>query len=493
MKIAMIASEMAPLAKVGGLADVVGALPTALIRLGHDVRVVIPRYGSIDAARHGLRPLVGADGSRLPDAEVTEVKVGDGRVTVYCVVSQEHFGRPGIYNDPVDGKGYADNADRFIHFQKAALALLRRVGFRPDAIHCHDHQTGLIPAYIKLGGDPFYAETGTLYTIHNMGYQGLFPPTVLEQAGFDRRLFTPAGPFEFYGQVNFMKVGISFADIITTVSPTYAREICTAEQGFGLEGVLASRAPDLHGVLNGIDDRTWNPSSDPYLAHHFSASKPAGKTRCRQELLKKVGLPASRKRMAILGVVSRLTGQKGFDLIEQALPTLMQRDLKMVVLGAGEVAYSRMLTEAAAAHPDRIAVTIGFDESLAHLIEAGSDMFLMPSRYEPCGLNQMYSLVYGTVPIVRRTGGLADTVREQPEGDQPANGFVFHDYEASAMLSAVDRALSAFADRKGWPRLMKAGMRMDFSWSGPAGRYADLYAAAAERARHGVPHGAQYA
>ena len=472
----MIATEMAPLAKVGGLADVVGALSPALIRLGHDVRVVLPRYASIDTSRH--KPDV-KDG-----VTCIQVACGRTRVPVYLVEGPQHFDRPGIYNDPKDGQGYPDNAERFIFFQRAGLDLLRKIGFKPDVIHCHDHQTGLIPAYLRLkpAAEPFFAGVGTLFTVHNLGYQGLFPPQALAAAGFDASLFYPAGPFEFWGKVNFMKVGLSLADVITTVSPTYAEEICTPDQGCGLEGVLASRRADLHGVLNGIDDEYWNPEKDTHIKDHFSADDLAGKARCKTELLKQSGLPAGKKRLPVIGIISRLTEQKGFDLIEQAMPELLARDLKMVVLGAGEERYVKMFQEVAKSAPKKVSARIGFDEPLAHLIEAGADMFLMPSRYEPCGLNQMYSLAYGTVPVARATGGLADTVKEEPRAGAPANGFVFQEYDARALIGCADRALAAYADKKRWELLMRAGMRGDYSWAGPAKTYAALYSEAARRA-----------
>jgi starch synthase len=470
----MMATEMAPLAKVGGLADVVGALAPALARLGHEVRVVLPRYAAIDATRHKM---TSSDGVTRVDLDAG----GGVRVPVDLLESAEHFERPGIYNDPKDGSGYPDNAERFIWFQQAALARLKTIGFKPDVIHCHDHQTALISAYIKmhLASDSFFEGVGTLLTIHNLGYQGLFPPETLEKAGFDRALFYPVSPFEFWGKVNFMKIGLSFADVITTVSPTYAKEILSPDQGCGLEGVLVSRREDLFGVLNGIDDGYWNPSKDPHLEDHFDWKATTGKGKCKAKLQEVMGLPATRKRIPVIGIISRLTEQKGFDLIEQALPEMMSRDLRLVVLGSGEPRYVKMWQAAREAAPDKVGVRIGFDEALAHLIEAGSDMFLMPSLYEPCGLNQMYSLAYGTVPIVRATGGLADTVRE--EGDDP-NGFRFEPYEAGAMMAAVDRALDAYADRKVWARLMKSGMREDNSWTKSAAIYADLYARAAQRA-----------
>jgi len=483
----MIATEMAPLAKVGGLADVVGALSPALAREGHEVSVVLPRYAAIDAAKHKAAPV--EQPLKGMTAQVVEL---DG-IKVYLIESPEFFGRPGIYNDPRDGKGYADNAHRFIFFQRASLGLLRQIDLKPDVLHCHDHQTALIPAYLKLTDDPFFAGTGTLFTVHNLGYQGLFPPEVLKAAAFDRAVFYPMSPFEFFGQVNFMKVGLWFADILTTVSPTYATEICTAEQGSGLEGVLQSRRADLHGVLNGIDDEYWNPSKDPHLEHHYSAADLMGKSHCKTALLKQMGLPAGRKRVPVIGIISRLAEQKGFDLIEQAMPVLMERELRMVILGAGEERFVRMLREAQARWPAKLTVRVGFDEALAHLIEAGSDMFLMPSRYEPCGLNQMYSLAYGTVPIVRATGGLADTVRETQSDAGRANGFVFHPYQAGAMLEAVDRALAAYADSRGWSKLRLAGMKGDYSWRIPAKTYQELYSQAAQKAKRHAPSSTQYA
>ena len=471
----MIATEMAPLAKVGGLADVVGALPHALARLGHEVRVVLPRYQSIDAARHGIKPGPGGAPVAVFAARGSANGPRGAKVTVHLIENEKHFGRTGIYNDPKDARGYPDNAERFIFFQKAALALLKEIGFKPDVIHCHDHQTALIPAYLLMMKDSFFSGTGTLFTVHNLGYQGLFPPETMEMAGFERSLLYTMGPFEFYGQMNFMKAGLALADLITTVSPTYAREICSPDQGAGLEGVLQSRRADLHGVLNGIDDGYWNPSKDTHLKNRYSVDDLAGKNECRKALLKEMGIPAGRKRVPVIGIISRLTEQKGFDLIEKAIPALMERDLMIVALGAGEERYVNMLRDAQAKFPKKVALRVGFDEALAHLIEAGSDMFLMPSRYEPCGLNQMYSLAYGTVPVVRSTGGLADTVREVAKDDAPANGFVFDGYDASAMQEAIARALDAFADKKRWAGLMKAGMRGDYSWARSARLYEELY------------------
>ncbi len=468
----MLASEMAPLAKVGGLADVVGALSASLARRGLDVRVVLPRYASIQETGHRPSPREGIPSLRVSTAGAD--------VPVHLVDSPRHFGRPGVYADPAGGAAYPDNPARFIHFQQASLGLLKTLGFQADVLHCHDHQTGLVPAYLKtkLARDPFFAGAATVFTVHNLAYQGLYPPETMEAAGFERSLLYPMSPFEFWGQVNFMKAGLVFSDLITTVSPTYAKEICAAEHGCGLEGVLQSRRADLHGVLNGIDDTSWNPSLDPHLESRFGPSDLKGKVDCKAALMKRMGLAVARKRVPVIGLISRLTEQKGLDLLEPLLPSLMERELRLVALGAGEERYVKLLQEAQARWPGRVAVRIGFDEALAHQIEAGADMFLMPSRFEPCGLNQMYSLAYGTVPIVRATGGLADTVREQ--GGE-ANGFVFLDYQPAALLAAVDRALAAYKDRRRWEKLMKAGMKDDHSWTHAAGTYESLY----ERARAG--------
>jgi len=468
----MIATEMAPLAKVGGLADVVPALSAALLRQGHDVRVVLPHYSAIDDARYGVTLVEGTARAAVEAAGAT--------IPVLLVDSDAHFHRDGIYTDPATGHGYGDDADRWIFFQRAALALLKSIGFQPDIIHCHDHQTGFIPAHLRTthASDPFFAGVATLFTIHNLAHQGVFEPDTLIKAGFDGSLFYPMGPFEYYGKVNMMKAALSYADIITTVSPTYAREICTSEQGNGLEGVLQSRSGDLHGVLNGIDTTYWNPEKDPHLEHKYSAARRAGKARCKKELLEAMGLPAGRSRMAVAGIISRLAEQKGFDLLERALPEIMEMPVKLVVLGSGDLRYQQMLQDAAAAHPDRVAARIGFDEALAHLIEAGSDIFLMPSRFEPCGLNQMYSLAYGTVPVVRATGGLADTVDEQ--GESP-NGFVFGPYDHRPFVDALRRALELYADSKAWTRRMLSGMRGDYSWDRSARAYVELYAAAVRR------------
>jgi starch synthase len=402
---------------------------------------------------------------------------------VYYVANDAYFGRKGIYDDPETGEGYPDNAERFIFFQLAALELLRRTGFRPDVVHCHDHQAALVPSYLKLllRTDPFFAGAGSILTIHNLGYQGIFPPETMDLAGFPPGTLSPLSAFEFFGKMNFMKAGISHADLVTTVSPTYAREICEPEHGFGLEGVLRQRGADLVGILNGIDPGAWDPASDPLLPARYTASDPSGKAACRDELRRRMALP-DKAGALVIGMVTRLAEQKGLDLLDEAMGRLMSRNVQLVVLGTGQARFHALLREASARWPARLSATFGFSEELAHLIEAGADAFLMPSRYEPCGLNQMYSLRYGTVPIVRATGGLADTVVDADRDSAAGNGFSFGEYSAAAMLNAVDRAIAAFRDRERWLRLIRSGMAADFSWAASAAAYEKVYERAAASA-----------
>jgi starch synthase len=466
IKVLMVASEAAPFAKTGGLADVVGSLPAALRAFGCEVAVLIPRYRSIDlsAARRVYDSLPVWLGGTVHETSLYQIDAAG--VAYYFLEAPSLYGRDGYYGD---AKGdYPDNAVRFAVLSRAALAVARRV-FRPRILHCHDWQTGLIPVYLRtvFAYDPTFIGMKTLFTIHNLGYQGLFPPTVLPQIGLDRRVFNIDG-FEFFGKVSFIKGGINFSDALSTVSPRYAAEIQTEEYGFGLDGALRARASALYGILNGVDYSHWNPETDPYLAARYSADDLRGKRVCKQDLVKQFGLPAAAMDRPLLGVVSRLTSQKGTELILEIAAELAAGDLYLVVLGSGDPDYEAGLREAAAANPEHIAVRIGYDEALAHKIEAGADMFLMPSQYEPSGLNQMYSLRYGTVPVVRSTGGLDDTI-----GD--GTGFKFEDYSAAALLEAIRAAAIVFQDRTGWEIMMRRGMLKDYSWRVSASEYAALY------------------
>jgi starch synthase len=349
--------------------------------------------------------------------------------------------------------------------------------FRPQILHCHDWQTGLVPVYLKsvFANDPTFLGIKTLFTIHNLGYQGLFPREELPKIGLDRRVFHMNG-LEFYGKVSFIKGGINYSDALSTVSKRYALEIQTPEYGFGLDGVLRARSSVLHGIPNGVDYGNWDPRTDPYIAAHYSDDNLSGKRICKKDLLRVFGLPERAMKRPLLGVVSRLTSQKGTELIIEIAAELAAQDMYLVVLGSGDFDYENRLQQAAGDDPNHIAVRLGYDEALAHKIEAGADMFLMPSHYEPCGLNQVYSLRYGTVPIVRATGGLDDTIEE-------GTGFKFQEYSAEALSTAIQAASAVFDDRATWEAMMRRGMQKDFSWRVSAAQYAALYRSLAERGR----------
>jgi starch synthase len=475
MRVVMAASEAVPYAKTGGLADVVGALPQALQRLGIEVSVVIPAYGSISAQRFAVQPtgwtLHVPVSDRTVAAGILE-SVTPAGVRVYLIQADPYFARAGLYGTP-DGD-FPDNAERFAFFSRAILALLSRLG-APDVLHCHDWQTALAPVFLRTDGGRYAALDGTrtVLTVHNLGYQGLFWHLDWHLLNIDGRYFTP-DYLEFFGKINYLKGGIVCADAITTVSPTYAREIQTPEFGHGLDGVLVARRHALTGILNGVDYGEWSPESDDHIAAHYSADDPGGKAACKADLQKTVGLPVEAK-VPVIGIVSRLADQKGFDLLAAIAPQLLRRRVQVVVLGSGDARYQDLFQDLARRFKKRMSVAIAFNNGLAHKIEAGSDMFLMPSRYEPCGLNQIYSLRYGTIPIVRATGGLADTITDFDAASGAGNGFTFVDYTPAALLACIERALKAYRARTAWPGLMRNAMREDFSWDRSAEAYADLY------------------
>ncbi len=464
-KVLMVASEAAPFAKTGGLADVLGSLPAALRSLGDEVAVLIPRYRAVklEGARRVYDVLPVWLGSRRFEAQLL---LQEGDVPVYFVECPELFDRDGLYGTP-EGD-FPDNAVRFAAFSRAALSVMRFV-FRPQVVHCHDWQAAMVPVFMRtfFFRDPTFTAIRCLFTIHNLGYQGLFPEEALTDAGLDADLFRP-DRLEFFGRVNFLKGGLVYSDFLSTVSKGYAREIQTPEYGFGLDGALRERSHALCGILNGVDYSQWSPESDPFIAARYSAGDLAGKRLCKQDLLREFGLPAEHVERPLIGIVSRFTEQKGFDLIADVSEQLADEDIYVAALGSGDAAYEDLFRRLAAAHPDTIAVRFGYDNALAHKIEAGSDMFLMPSKYEPCGLNQIYSLRYGTVPIVRATGGLDDTIDE-------STGFKFSDYSGPALLAAVRDALRAFRDREGWTAMMLRGMARDYSWRKSAAEYSALY------------------
>lgn len=468
MHVVMIAGEAAPYAKVGGLADVLGALPPQLEKLGVTVSVIIPRYRRIDLPKFGFKPFPTA--ANL-DFDVQSAAMPNSSVRVFLIGKDAFFDREGIYFDTETGLDYADQADRWIFFQRAALEFTRVALAPVDIIHCHDHHSGLIPAYLRrfYWNDAALSRAKSVFTIHNIGYQGLFPPEVMARTGLDVAEFQPAGPFEFYGKLNFMKAGVSFADLVTTVSPSYAREIQESEDlSFGLNGVLRDRTEPTIGILNGIDYDIWNPQTDSLIPSHE-------KTANKRALLHAFGLDASRKSKPLLAMISRIDSQKGFDLVVDVLDELLEQDLSFVLLGTGHRNTEDSLRAIVARHPSRASVRFAYDDALSHLIVAGADIFLMPSKYEPCGLTQMYSMRYGTVPVVRATGGLADTVQEFDSSSGVGTGFRFSEYEPAAFRDAVLHAVHTWSDRKTWKTIMRNGMKSDFSWTRSARQYVNAY------------------
>ena len=468
----MVSAEASPWAKTGGLADVAGALPAALARIGHAVATVIPRYMDVRKAPakrviQNLRIFLGAH-----SYEVSVWEIRSGETTYYFVDQPELFDRPGLYGD--ERGDFPDNHIRFAVLSKAALEISRRL-FGADVIHCHDWQASLVPAYLKDPRivDPHFLGIKTLLTIHNLGYQGIFERTAFSDIGLPEQ-FNSMGGLEFWGKINLLKGGIVFSEALNTVSPKYAQEIQTREQGFGLDGLLRERAAVLSGILNGADYSRWNPETDPAIPARYSAEDLSGKRDCKAALLLEMGFPEAAVNRPLLGIISRFTSQKGFDLIEQIAPQLFSEDIHLVALGNGEAKWENLFRSLRAEFPARVSVKFGYDDPFAHRIEAGADIFLMPSHYEPCGLNQIYSLRYGTVPVVRATGGLDDTITSSPPAQ--ATGFKFSDYNGKALLGAIRQACVGWQDRKVWTTMMVRGMRKDFSWMASAGEYSDLYA-----------------
>ena len=467
--ILMVTPEANPFAKTGGLADVAGALGPPLRGHGSDVAVVMPRYRQVDLSRLTLvcahLPVALNDTTSYSTNVYSAVDQG---VTYYFIDCAALYDREGLYSTA--GKDYEDNYLRFAVFSLAALELTQYLQ-TPRILHCHDWQTALVPVYLKtrFARTPALANVRTLLSVHNLGYQGLFDRRILREIGLDDSLFD-SEHLEFYGKVNLLKGGLIYADRLNTVSPAYAREIQSPELGFGLDGLLRKRSRVLRGILNGVDYSQWDPRRDPHIAANFSADDLSGKAACKQALLREFGLSDSNLTKPLIGVVSRFDSQKGFDLIEEVAADFAAVDCALVALGTGNPKYEAFFRNWAAAYPDKIGVRVGFDNSLAHQIEAGADIFLMPSRYEPCGLNQMYSLRYGTVPVVRATGGLDDAV-------DVSTGFKFREYTGQAMLSAVLQAVALFReDPEGWRAMMQRGMERDFSWDQAAAQYAGMYA-----------------
>lgn len=467
LRVLMVGSEVAPFAKSGGLADVLGALPLALTRGGAEVAVLMPRYSLIPLDRlqrvYDHLPLV-LGNDQIP-AQVYAFR--ERGIQYYFLDIPALYGRPGLYYE--DGHDYPDNFRRFAALSLAGCEIIRRL-FRANILHCHDWQTGLAPLYLKQRYrlDPNFMAVRSVFTIHNLAYQGIFGKEILPLVGLPETTFD-SGDVEFYGKLSYLKAGIASADAVTTVSPTYAEEIQTPAAGWGLDGLLRARKASLHGILNGADYSLWDPEWDPYLTANYSAKDLSGKAECKRELLESVGLdPELLQNKPLIGIVARLSQQKGFDLIASVADELMEEEIALVVLGSGEARYVDLFESLAKRYPGRVAFRQGYNESLAHKIEAGADLFLMPSQYEPCGLNQIYSLRYGTVPIVRAVGGLDDTVT-------PETGFKFDAYTGEAMLAAIRQAVKAFGNKRAWKKRMVSGMGLDYSWSASADQYLELY------------------
>ncbi len=486
MNVAFIASEVVPFAKTGGLADVAGALPISLSNLNCKIKVFMPKYYSVDENKFNL--------TFLQQFKDTPIRVGgfthninyfmghlpNSEVEIYFVDYPNYFHRHQIYTNDYD------EDMRFILFSKAVIELIQKLKFKPDIIHCNDWQTGLIPLLIKdnYSWDMLFKTTRFVFTIHNIGYQGKFHHGTLFNAEIDPKYFYPGGPVEFYGSVNFLKTGIYFSDIINTVSETYAKELLTPEYGHGMEGLLNERKDDLYGIVNGVDYSVWNPETDKFIPFNYSKDTLHIKQKNKEALLNYFNLPYNPD-VPVIGIVSRFAIQKGFDIIAEAMSDLMRLNFQLVILGSGEAKYEDLFRSLGYNFPHRFGTYFGYNNELSHLIEAGADIFLMPSNYEPCGLNQIYSLKYGTVPIVRKTGGLADTVQDWHEysylGYDTGNGFSFNDYTGYALFTTVQRAIEVFKDKLLWRKIQLNGMNKEYSWDNAAKKYLKLYKKAKEK------------
>ena len=454
MNILFCSSEVVPFAKTGGLADVAGALPIALERIGHKVRITLPKYKMVK--EKGESTVIGKD------------------VRVHFIKNDKLYKRDGLYGD---AKGdYPDNLDRFVFYCRQTLELMKKENFRPDIIHCNDWQTGLIPVYLRTiyKNDPFFKNTRTVFTIHNLAYTGAFDSKEFPKTGLDSSLFSIDG-LEYYGKFSLLKGGLIFSDVLTTVSPTYAKEIQTQEYGCGMEGILQARGSDLYGVLNGIDYELWDPATDKYIHKNYSLQNIEDKEENKKAFLAELGIKA-KKDTPLIGTVGRLAHQKGFDLLADILDDLCKMDIAFVLLGTGEEKYHKIFQAVAKKHKSNTSINLLFDAALAQKIYASSDIFLMPSRYEPCGLGQLISFKYGTVPVARRTGGLADTVFEFNSKTKDGNGFVFVDPSPQELMKAIKRAIGVYSDKKAWSGLVHKIAAYDYSWDKSAGEYLKIYA-----------------
>lgn len=485
-KILFVTSEVVPFIKTGGLADVSSALPQKLQELGHQVRIVVPKYGAIDERKYKIHEVV-----RLKDLTM---KIGDKevifslrssfligpktRVQIYFLDNPEYFGsRHSLYADPLSGEDYPDNDERFILLSKAVFELITKLGWIPDVIHSNDWQCGLIPAYLKTKykSDPTFAKIKSIFTIHNLSAQGVFPKSTFAKTDLPAELENEKGIL-YKGKINFMKSGLLYSDMINTVSENYAKELGQKKEfGAGLHEILAKRKKDIYGIINGIDDTIWHPEIDTKIAKKYSLKNLDDKKENKKALAQNFGFKYDEK-VPVIGMISRLIEDKGFDLVKKAFPQLLKLNMHLVLLGTGDKQLQKFFTSMAQKHSDKFSCFIGFDDELAHMIEAGSDMFLIPSKFEPCGLNQMYSLMYGTVPIARKTGGLADTVQPYNPKSREGNGFLFEKYTTADLISAVKSAIKIYTgNNETWQNIMRNGMKSNFTWLNSTKKYLDLY------------------
>jgi len=485
MKIAFAASEVYPFAKTGGLADVAGALPIDIAKLGNEVKVFMPKYNFVDDDKYDIKYCwdIGEIPVRVNGTirfmHLHQAKLPDSNVEINFIDCPHYFFRGQVYtNDP-------DEDERFILFSKGVIEVLQRLKWAPDIIHCNDWQTGLLPLFVKdnYKWDRMFEHTAFLFTIHNIGYQGIFSSKSIFAAEIREDLFYPGGPAELNGDVNFMKIGILFSEIINTVSPTYAKEILTPEYGAGLESILQARKSDLYGILNGVDYKTWDPANDKLIPFRYTPDYLSGKIHNKKYLLEHFQIDFDES-IPLIGIVSRLVSQKGFDIVGDVISRLMNLEAQWMVLGSGDSKFEEMFNAIAHNNSDKAAVYIGYNNEISHLVEAASDIFLMPSRYEPCSLNQIYSLKYGTVPVVRKTGGLNDTVQDWHEvksagGEETGTGFTFEDYTGHALYTTLVRAIDTFHNKPVWKKIQKNGMSRVYSWQNAAESYLDLYQKAA--------------
>ena len=479
LKILFVSSEVVPYAKSGGLADVSGSLPIALEEAGMDVRIVMPLYSVVKRRMLNRTPVIDelpiSIGDTTLSARIFETR-SKKRVPVFFIGREDLFSRPNLYGD--SNGDYYDNLERFSFFSHAALRISEKLDFKPDIIHCHDWQTGLIPAILK-GPQvrKFFSDTPVLFTIHNMGYQGIFPANKLTETGLSSSYFFHRDGIEYWGNISLLKSGIVYADAVTTVSPTYAGEIQLPASGMGMEGILARKKDSLFGILNGVDYDIWNPEKDRHIARKYSAGNMSGKPLCKKRILEEMNLDPSLEKRPLFGMVSRLDKQKGLDMLMEILDEVIALDTGLIILGSGDRYIEGAMIDAANRHKGRIGIGTGFNDPLAHKIIAGADIFLIPSRYEPCGLTQMYALKYGTVPLVRATGGLNDTVFQYDPDTGTGNGFKFPSATPEELLKSIQQATALYTNSAEWKKLISNGMKEDFSWQKSAERYIEIYKA----------------